>query len=280
MLFGELIRTARLGVAIVHLWLFALSLLGGGVRGNLSILIGAFYVVFPFGLLVYGWNDLFDHDVDALSQRKKDPSTGSLFGLYREKGKIAHLPILIALFQVPFLVVGLVAGYTWLLPWFGFLLLSNAAYNGPLVRLSRVPFLAELTAVIIYLHIPWLSARLLGISLSPLLWMQAVLAVLNLQILGAVVDIDADRQVGKRTLAAVLGADRAIQLVGVILSARVVLFGLGHHSVVGAALQCVGLVVAFRRFRFLDWHWSNTLFVYFSLADCLWVAGVLLQFWL
>ena len=149
----ELIRVARLGLMASHLWLFFLPVVLSAEVPAVQFWIGTVYVTLPLGLLIYGWNDFFDADVDAISRRKKESPMAAWFGYRLRPEKRKLLPLTIAAAHLPFLILAVVAGAFWVLAWLAVMVLANALYNGPGLRLSRVPVLAEFTATLIYLNI-------------------------------------------------------------------------------------------------------------------------------
>jgi 4-hydroxybenzoate polyprenyltransferase len=70
------------------------------VFSSVPFWLGLIYVTFPMGLLLYGWNDYVDYDVDRLNPRK-----GSfLFGARGSLEQLHLLPWRIVLFQAPFVI--------------------------------------------------------------------------------------------------------------------------------------------------------------------------------
>jgi len=57
---ATLIKVARPGFWPTHLWFFLLPLGQREMFGRPGFWLGCAYVCFPLGLLLYGWNDLFD----------------------------------------------------------------------------------------------------------------------------------------------------------------------------------------------------------------------------
>ena len=67
---ATLIKVARPGFWPTHLWFFLLPLGQREMFGRPGFWLGCAYVCFPLGLLLYGWNDLFDAETDRRNQRK------------------------------------------------------------------------------------------------------------------------------------------------------------------------------------------------------------------
>ena len=67
---GFLVKTARPGFWATSVWFYLLPLGGHHVFGDWRFWLGLVYVTLPFGLLIYGCNDLVDGDTDSLNPRK------------------------------------------------------------------------------------------------------------------------------------------------------------------------------------------------------------------
>ena len=124
-----MIKVARPGFWLTSAWFFLLPLGGGGsdVWRLPGFWLGLFYVGFPMGLLIYGWNDIVDAETDRLNPRKDT----FLFGARPDAAQVARLPWCIAAVQVPF-----AAAFVWLLgvkalAWLAALVAATAIYNWP-----------------------------------------------------------------------------------------------------------------------------------------------------
>ncbi|MEE8525732.1 MAG: UbiA family prenyltransferase, partial [Thermoanaerobaculia bacterium] len=203
--FLDLLRVSRAGLIVSHLWIYLVPAIEGGLLPTLNFWVGLVYVTVPLGLLIYGWNDFFDWDVDHISPRKHHRAGAAAFGPSLTPSQLASLPRVIVLAQLPFAVFWAVSGRLSLVGCVALLVLGNALYNGPGVRLSRIPVLAELTATGIYLLITWLGVLIHSPAMPAWIWLFAALSILNFQIVGALVDVEEDAVVGKRTFAVAFG---------------------------------------------------------------------------
>lgn len=274
---GQLIRVARPGLMLSHLWAYLLPAIGGGFRPSATFWTAAVYVTVPLGVLIYGWNDYFDRDVDSISQRKNDPVTSAVFGPALSRQRLAALPTYLLMAQLPFAILWAVTGRLSLLGWMALMATGNALYNGPGVRLSRVPVLAELTATAIYVLIVWLGVLTHSGSLPWWGWAFATLSILNLQILGALVDRHEDATVGKRTLAVALGRSGSLAVVLVLLLARVGLTLWYVRDPIATAAMILGVLLVAGGMSVLTWRRSSTAYSTFILLDWVWLVVVLLR---
>ncbi len=162
------------------------------------LLVGFIYFSFPANLLIYGVNDLFDQETDALNP-KKDAYEARL-----QKKDIFPLLYTIFFTNVPFLVALATLAPRTIPALLGFLFFS-VFYSAPPIRAKAIPFLdgifnilyvlPALVAILIfpYTQIDWL------LVLAGTLWCMAMHAF------SAVPDIEADKEAGLNTAATILG---------------------------------------------------------------------------
>jgi 4-hydroxybenzoate polyprenyltransferase len=193
----------------------AYLLAGGGL--DLALLVGTVFFLVPYNLLMYGVNDVFDHESDLRNPRK-----GGAEGIVLDRR--VHRTTLWAagLASLPFVVVLLVLGD----PAAGAVLLVVLAavvgYSAPGIRLKERPGLDSLTSATHFVGpaafgLVLAGAPLGGTALAALsaflLWGMASHA------LGAVQDIRPDREAGIGSIATVLGAARTVRLSLVLYAA-------------------------------------------------------------
>ena len=82
-------------------------------------------MTFPLGLLIYGWNDVVDFEVDRFNPRKGT----YLFGARGTPERLARLPWRIALMQVAFAILFTLLLGPEALAWFAALIVPTALYN-------------------------------------------------------------------------------------------------------------------------------------------------------
>ncbi len=261
---------SRIGLMASHLWVFVLPAALAGVLPGAAFWVCAVYVTVPLGMLIYGWNDYRDADVDALSERKRGTSS-TVFGYRLSAAQRRQLPAWIIALHLPFLALAGFTGNWWFVGWLAVMVIANWLYNGPASRLSRLPVVAELTATWIYLNILWLGVLSSGLDLAPIFWVFAGAAILVFQIAGAIVDLVADRRVGKLTFAATVGERWAARTLAAVVSLKAILL-LVLLAPVSAALNLAALPLCLAK-PALGWaHWAGLAYLYFVIADWLSLA--------
>ncbi len=217
--FAQETLIAGLPLLISNLWREQPELLFG-IVGITILLLG--YFLFPANILVYGVNDLFDAETDALNPKKQG---------YESRLSEKQTPRLIAyiiLAQIPWIFLALssltftpfspIAAVPGLLLCLFFFL--AIFYSAPPIRAKARPFLDSLFNIL-YL-VPGLISYL---SLSPLLnglltelrfpWIAFLAAscwCMAMHAYSAVPDIQADTRVGLQTIATKLGARSTLLL--------------------------------------------------------------------
>ena len=163
--------------------------------------LGALYVSFPMGLLLYGWNDIVDYETDRFNPRKGT----FLFGARGTPEQLRGLPRQIALVQVPFVVAfSLLAGAKMLLCFAG-MVAAAALYNWPRYGFKARPPL-EILNQAGYLFVFLLSSWMNDVALLPWATMLfGALFAMHSLVFGQVMDLEPDRAAGRRTTATVIG---------------------------------------------------------------------------
>jgi 4-hydroxybenzoate polyprenyltransferase len=271
----EVIKVSRIGLIASHLWVFLLPAALAGEVPGIDFWIGAVYVTVPLGMLIYGWNDFRDADVDAISRRKKGSVMAKFFGHRLGPAKRALLPAYIVALHLPFLVLAVIFGRPWVFGWLAVMAFANWLYNGPGARLSRVPVAAELTATWIYLNILWLGALSSGIWPHWSVWVFAGAAVLVFQIAGAIVDIEPDRVVRKITFAVAVGRRWAASTLAAVVASKGILLLAGFGALAPAVVNFAAIPLCLLKpARLGKHHPSGLTYAYFVIAD--WVCLAML----
>jgi 4-hydroxybenzoate polyprenyltransferase len=207
------LKASRPGFWSTAVWFYLLPFGQRDMFGLWPFWLGLLYFTFPFGLLLYGWNDTTDRETDRLNPRKDN----LLFGARGTDTQLARLPWIIALVQAPFI------GLFWALigpkalVWFAALLLANFLYNAPRLSFKSRPPLDLLNQVGYLLVFPiarWLS------SVPQLPWQTfafAALFAMHCHLFGQILDFDPDRRSGRRTTATILGVRAAKYLLALFL---------------------------------------------------------------
>ena len=221
-----LVKVARPGFWTTSLWFYLLPLGQRHVFGQWTFWLGFIYVMFPLGLLIYGWNDLVDAETDRLNPRKGT----FLFGARPNDDQLAALPWHIVLVELPFAVAfvclfGLKA-VAWLLA-LGF---ATMIYNWPPPGLKgRPPF--ELLNQAGYLLVFVLSSWLNGAPQLP--WQTflfGALFAMHSHLFGQIMDVEPDSLSGRRTTAVLIGVVPAKLLVCGFLLAESILVAMCFHD--------------------------------------------------
>jgi len=198
---ATLIKVARPGFWPTHLWFFLLPLGQREMFGRPGFWLGCAYVCFPLGLLLYGWNDLFDAETDRRNQRKDS----WLFGACLDDAGLRRLPLWIAVVQVPFVVAFTVLFGPKMLGWFAALAAANAVYNWPRLGWKNWPGLDLLNQVgylLVFVLASWVC-QVPGLN-TPALVFSGLFAMQS-HLFGQIMDVDADRAAGRHTTAVVIG---------------------------------------------------------------------------
>jgi 4-hydroxybenzoate polyprenyltransferase len=210
---ASLLKVSRPGFWPTQIWFFVLPFGQRDMFGSPSFWLGCLYVTFPLGLLVYGWNDIFDAETDRANARKDS----WLFGACLDDAGLARLPRWIIAAQIPFAIA-----FTWLagpkmIGWFVALAAANALYNQPALGFKNRPVLdviAQVGYLLVFVLASWLCA------VPQLSWpAMAFSALFAMQghLFGQLMDVEQDRAAGRRTTAVVFGVRASKLLVAVLL---------------------------------------------------------------
>jgi 4-hydroxybenzoate polyprenyltransferase len=221
-----LLKVARPGFWLTSVWFYLLPLGQRNVFGAAEFWLGLFYVTFPLGMIIYGWNDVVDSETDHLNPRKDS----FLFGARPTPEQIAQLPWRIAAVQAPFVLL-----FIWLLGWralvwFAALTLATALYNWPRIGCKGRPGF-DLLNQTAYLLVFVLSSWLNGLPQAP--WFTFVFGALfamHSHLFGEIMDLEPDRAVGRRTTAVVIGTRWAKALMVMLLCIEALLVWQTAHD--------------------------------------------------
>ncbi len=229
-----LLQVSRPGLWLTAIAFYMLPLGQRPVFHSTAFWLGALYVSFPMGLLLYGWNDIVDYDADRLNPRKGT----FLFGARGTPEQLRGLPLRIALVQVPFLVAcSFLAGAKILLCFAG-MIAAAALYNWPRYGFKARPPL-EILNQAGYLFVFLLSSWLNDVPLLPWPTMFfGALFAMHSHVFGEVMDVEPDRAAGRRTTAIVIGRVRAKLLMAILMlcEAALVVTFLGAKELAGFLL--------------------------------------------
>ena len=194
-----------------------LPLSGIDLWNNFEFWLGFIFITFPLNLLVYGWNDIADFEIDQQNPRKGN----FLFGARSTKKQIESLPKFITAIQLFFVIVFLFLRKFELIIWLLLMLIINGLYNKKQNGLRTLPPF-ELLAQLGYLLIVPFSIALNDVQ--NLNWMTYVYLwffAMQSHLIGEVMDIDADRKTGRKTTATLLGVFKSKLIIIGIVAAEV-----------------------------------------------------------
>ncbi len=201
------------------------------------------WLTLPFNLLIYGVNDIFDQDTDALNPRK-----GSIEGARIDPREVRLIAWAVAITNIPFLVYFVVA-----LPVaaVGLIVLYAGVfvfYSAPPLRFKARPFLDSLSNAAYGLPL-----LILPVALErPPVW-PAVIGLLAWSVAkhayDAVQDIDEDREAGITTTAVLLGPRGTALWSGAWWLASTALFALVSPVVAAVNLALAGTLVVWMLLR-------------------------------
>lgn len=165
------------------------------------------YFLLPANLFLYGVNDIFDADIDALNPKKAEDGREVQYTGSRAVAAVVAGATLLGAAFVPFLP------RTALLPFAGFYLLG-VAYSAPPLRFKTTPFLDSLSNGLYVLPALVAYATLTG-SFPPAVavaggWIWAM----GMHTFSAIPDIEPDRAAGIHTTATLLGERRTLAYCG------------------------------------------------------------------
>lgn len=213
----QLIKVSRPGFWPTQLWFFILPFAGLDMFETPAFWLGASYVCFPLGLLLYGWNDIGDAHTDAENPRKDS----WIFGGRPDEPMRRRLPWIITAVQLPFLVAFVAIAGPKMLGWFAAVLATNAAYNNLGFKARPVlDVLNQVGYVLVFVLASWLCDVP---QLNPAAMVFSALFAMLSHVFGQLMDLDQDRDAGRRSTAVVLGARPTKALLVLLLSVEAVI---------------------------------------------------------
>jgi 4-hydroxybenzoate polyprenyltransferase len=188
---------------------FAAGYIVGGGSINIQFIVGTFYFLVPYNLLMYGINDVFDYESDIRNPRK-----GGIEGM-REDKKF-HPTILLAtvLINIPFIFFLLLIGNFMGSMILFVLIFFVVAYSIAGIRYKEIPFVDSITS-----SIHFVGPLIYALSLVPLGYRVPITYIaaffmwgIASHAFGAVQDIQPDRKAKLSSIATVLGARKTVWL--------------------------------------------------------------------
>lgn len=228
----------------------------------------ALYFLFPANLLIYGINDIFDHETDNFNEKKVEYETlvdrrnhkNLIFGIVG-----INLPFLIpATIFVPEIVIALAA-----------FLFFSIFYSAPPIRAKSIPFL-DSTFNVLYVFPGVVGYQLLsGTWPPPIVIAAAGLWTAAMHAYSAIPDIAADRTAGVRTIATLCGPYLTLGICVVLYAAAALLSipYLGFVSVSLGAAYVLLMLASVWSYR------SGRLFKLYRAFPIINVAAGFILFW-
>lgn len=226
----------------------AYLLAGGGI--TVALVLGTVFFLVPYNLLMYGVNDVFDHESDLRNPRK-----GGVEGIVLDRRWHVLTLWSAVLLALPFVIALLLLGSPVSALVLTVVLAAVVGYSAPGVRLKERPVLDSLTSST---HFVGPAAVGLAVSGAPLsLAALAALAAFFLwgmasHAFGAVQDIVPDREAGIGSIATVLGARTTVRLsLALYAAAGLVMLTDGWPALL-AGLLVIPYIVSIWRYRSLS----------------------------
>ncbi|MGO1225662.1 MULTISPECIES: prenyltransferase [unclassified Brachybacterium] len=211
----------------------AYLLAGGGV--DLPLVVGTLFFLVPYNLLMYGVNDVFDHESDLRNPRK-----GGIEGIVLDRRWHAVTLWSAGLLALPFVVALLLWGGLASAVVLVIVVAAVVGYSAPGLRLKERPVLDSITSS---LHFMGPAAFGLALTGAPVgLTAAASLAAFFLwgmasHAFGAVQDVQPDRAAGIGSIATVIGAAATVRLsIGLYAAAGVTMLLAGWPAMLAGLL--------------------------------------------
>ena len=231
---------------------FAVAYFLGTGNIDITLIIGAFFFLIPYNLLMYGVNDVFDYESDLTNPRK-----GGLEGaLLEPKYHAATLWISTSL-AAPFVIYLLVVGSLFSGALLLLVIFSVVAYSAKYLRFKEIPVLDSFTSALHFIGPMLFGLALAGTSLIGEVVMMATIAFvlwgMASHAFGAVQDIRADKDADIASIATFFGARLTVKLAfGAYLLAALMLLGLPGRFQFAALAALPYLFVTAREFGITD----------------------------
>ena len=231
---------------------FAVAYFLGTGNIDVTLIVGAFFFLIPYNLLMYGVNDVFDYESDLTNPRK-----GGLEGALLEPKYHAATLWISTSFAAPFVIYLLAVGSVFSGALLLLVLFSVVAYSAKHLRFKEIPVLDSFTSALHFIGPMLFGLALAGTSLIGEVVMMATIAFflwgMASHAFGAVQDIRADKEANIASIATFFGARLTVKLAfGAYLLAALMLLGLPGRFQFAALAALPYLFVTAREFRITD----------------------------
>ncbi len=221
----------------------AYLLAGGGL--DVTLVVGTVFFLVPYNLLMYGLNDVWDHESDLANPRKGGVE-GVVLDTRWHRTTVVAAVATSAPFVVALAALAIAEGSVVSLLVLAVSVFAVVAYSAPRLRFKERPGLDSVTSATHFV-----SPAVLGVTLADGRWSWPVVATLLAffawacasHAFGAVQDVRADRSAGIGSIATVLGARRTVHLaLGGYALAAVLLLTAGAPTALAAVVPLAYLV--------------------------------------
>ena len=231
---------------------FAVAYYLGTGNIDVTLIVGAFFFLIPYNLLMYGVNDVFDYESDLTNPRK-----GGLEGALLEPKYHAATLWTSTSLAAPFVIYLLVAGSLFSGALLLLVLFSVVAYSAKHLRFKEIPVLDSFTSALHFIGPMLFGLALAGTSLIGEVVIMATIAFflwgMASHAFGAVQDIRADKEASIASIATFFGARLTVKLAfGAYLLAALMLLGLPGRFQFAALAALPYLFVTAREFGITD----------------------------
>ncbi len=203
-----------------------------------KLIVGFFFFLFPYNLLMYGVNDIFDYESD-----KNNPRKNSIEGGLAPPRTHRQIWAAIAIFCVPLAAVAFSWGNTASKAWLAFSLFMVVAYSLKGLRFKEIPLIDSFTSST-HFYSPLVYGLLLGGGLTGY-WPAIIAFVLwgmASHAFGAIQDIQFDREANIKSVGTVFGAKATAWFCFLLYSAVVVIVALNFQGTMGRLVSCALLL--------------------------------------
>lgn len=228
----DLFKTSRPISWINTAYPFAAGYLFVGRHVDWRLIVGTFFFLIPYNLLMYGINDVFDYESDLRNPRK-----GGVEGAVLDRSRHRLVLWSSVLFPLPFVVALLLTGPLSAKLFFIYLVFMVVAYSAPYLRFKERPLLDSFTSSTHFVS-PLVYALLL-LGWRPEFWPYVLAFFLwgmASHAFGAVQDVNADREGGIASVGTYFGARRTSQLAFCLYVASAALLVVQHNMAVLVAV--------------------------------------------
>jgi 4-hydroxybenzoate polyprenyltransferase len=201
-------------------------------RVDALLIVGTLYLLFPYNILMYGINDVFDYESDLRNPRK-----GGIEGTVLDRSAHKRVVACVLATNFPFFVALAMLGTSASNAILGVMLFAQLAYTVPGLRFKEKPFLDSITSSLHFCTPMIYAMALAGFRAQYWPYMAAFfLWGMASHAFGAVQDIAADRAGGIGSIATARGARWTVRFAAVLYATSGILLATQgvSQAVVGA----------------------------------------------